>query len=165
VVVTPTSFKVPRQMRGTLRSGGPGELGQDSIDDVSPEFSMAWSYHWCVQPPTQRRACETTSSGQRYWRSVKFAGLEMQPGPSSTYKRAAQGSAELCPCVLTITCARGPRHFDITWDDEEEMECPVPLCAMTPTTHDAMRQHFATGTTTRDSLSMRIDPTTSATCA
>jgi hypothetical protein len=37
---------------------------------------------------------------------------------------------------------RGPRHFDITWDDEEEMECPVPLCAMTPTTHDAMRQHF-----------------------
>jgi hypothetical protein len=37
---------------------------------------------------------------------------------------------------------RGPRHFDITWDDEEEMECPVPLCAMAPKTHDAMRQHF-----------------------
>jgi hypothetical protein len=37
---------------------------------------------------------------------------------------------------------RGPRHFDVTWNQDDEMvDCPVPLCAKCCPNKDDMRGH------------------------
>jgi hypothetical protein len=49
------------------------------------------------------------------------------------------------PSVYSPSPARrGPRHYDIEWDDDEEMECPVNVCEQSCATHTQMRRHFCT---------------------
>jgi hypothetical protein len=138
VVVTPTSFRSTSTNAWNSSKRWASEVVEQTVTS-HPNFR--WPGH-TIGAYNRRLSGEPVDYELRttVLEECEVCGLEMQL-PRPTYKRAAQGSAELCPTICTHHHLReeGPRHFDITWDDEE-MESP--LCAMTPTTHDAMRQHF-----------------------
>jgi hypothetical protein len=75
------------------------ELGQDSIDDVSPGIFDGLVIP-LVRTTSQRRACGLSSG--RYWRSVKLQLVQPQR-PRPTYKRQHGKCDFVHHPVLTIT--------------------------------------------------------------
>jgi hypothetical protein len=75
--VTPTSQKYLDKCVELFEAVGLRSERARQLSMTSLGTPMAWSYHWCVQPPTQRRACETTVR-TAVLEECEVCGLEMQ---------------------------------------------------------------------------------------